>query len=226
MQFFYRITTSYGLAIIMLTLIVRAVTFPLTIKGMRIQAKAMAEQQKIKPQIEELNKKYKDNPGLKNKKLMELYKQHGINPLAPLRGCLPMLFQMPIFFALYILLMQSIELKGQEFLWIADLAAPDKLFTFDFTLPIIGSNFNLLPILMGMSQFITSKISMAKTSGDPMQRQFAIMFPLFFMLILYNFPSGLVLYWLISNMLQVGLQLLVNKNVKEHMSETSATAKT
>ncbi len=219
MQVFYDITANYGWAIIMLTLLVRVLAYPLTIKGMRIQAKSMAEQRRIRPLIDELNKKYKDNPALKNKKLMELYKEHGINPLAPLRGCLPMLLQMPIFFALYILLMQSMELKGESFLWIADLSGPDKLLTFDFSLPIVGSHLNLLPILMGASQYFISRLSATGGTADPMQRQMAIIFPLFFMFILYNFPSGLILYWLVSNALQVGQQLVVNKHVKEHLSE-------
>ncbi len=218
MQFFYNITLNYGWAIIFLTVLVRIVTYPLTIKSMRIQAKSMAEQQRIKPLIDELNKKYKDNPALRNKKLMELYKEHGINPLAPLRGCLPLLLQMPIFFALYILLMQAIELKEQSFLWIKDLSAPDRLFSFHTSIPLIGSYFNLLPILMGLSQVLISKISTVTAVTDPLQRQMMILMPLFFMIILYNLPSGLVLYWLVSNILQVGQQLIVNKHIKEHLS--------
>lgn len=225
MQAFYKITLNYGWSIILLTIVVRVVTYPLTIKGMRIQAKAMAEQQRIRPLIEALNQKYKDNPALKNKKLMELYKEHGINPLAPLRGCLPMLIQMPIFFALYILLIQAIELKGQSFLWITDLSGPDKLLTFNFSIPFLGSNLNLLPILMGISQFLISKISSPGGAVDPMQRQMALLFPIFFTVLLYNFPSGLILYWLVSNILQVGQQLIVNKYVKEHLSEQKTGSK-
>ncbi|MCD6386643.1 membrane protein insertase YidC [Candidatus Sumerlaeota bacterium] len=225
MQVFYKLTSNYGWSIILLTIVVRVVAYPLTIKGMRIQAKAMAEQQRIRPLIEALNQKYKDNPALKNKKLMELYKEHGINPLAPLRGCLPMLVQMPIFFALYILLIQAIELKGQSFLWITDLSGPDKLLTFNFSLPFLGSNLNLLPILMGASQFFISKISSPGGAVDPMQRQMALLFPIFFTVLLYNFPAGLILYWLVSNVLQVGQQLIVNKYVKEHLSEQQHKSK-
>lgn len=222
MQFFYYITLNYGWAIILLTLLVRVVTYPLTIKGMRIQAKAMAEQQRIKPLIEALNQKYKDNPALRNKKLMELYKEHGINPLAPLRGCLPLLLQMPIFIALYFLLLEAIELKGQNYLWIKDLSAPDRLFSFGAALPLLGPYFNLLPILMGASQYFISKISFVGGISDPIQKQMAIIFPLVFTVLLYNFPSGLILYWLVSNVLQVGQQLVINKYVKERLSEQPA----
>ena len=204
---------NYGIAIIGLTLLVRIATYPLTHKGMKLQAKAMAEQAKLRPLIDELNKKYKDNPQLKNKKMMELYKEHGINPLGFLRGCLPLLIQMPIFISLYFLLSESFELRGAGFLWIKDLSSPDKLFKFGTTLPFLGEYLNLLPILMGTSQIIVSRYSSA-ASADPSQKTMMYFFPLFFMFIVYNLSSGLVLYWLVSNVLQAGQQFIINRHMK------------
>jgi YidC/Oxa1 family membrane protein insertase len=181
---------------------------------MKLQAKAMAEQAKIRPYIEEINEKYKDNPQMKNKKIMELYKEHGINPLGFLRGCLPLLIQMPIFISLYFLLSETFELKGETFLWIRDLSGPDKLVTFGMTLPVIGRYLNLLPILMGVSQIFVSKYS-SSAAADPSQKTMMYFFPIFFMFIVYNLSSGLVLYWLISNILQSGQQMIINKHMKQ-----------
>jgi len=205
---------NYGGAIIGLTILVRIVTYPLTHKGMKLQAKAMAEQAKLRPYIEEINEKYKNNPQMKNKKVMDLYKEHGINPLGFLRGCLPLLIQMPIFISLYFLLSETFELKGEKFLWIRDLSAPDKLVTFGMSFPVIGRYLNLLPILMGVSQIFVSKYS-SSTSADPNQKTMMYFFPIFFMFIVYNLSSGLVLYWLVSNILQAGQQMIINKHMKQ-----------
>lgn len=212
-----RLVHNYGLAIIGLTIVVRILTYPLTHKGMKLQAKAMAEQAKIRPYIEELNEKYKDNPTLKNKKLMELYKEHGINPLGFVRGCLPLLVQMPIFISLYFLLSESFELSGAGFLWIRDLSSQDKLFTFGSAIPLLGEYFNLLPVLMGASQIIVSRFT-TTASADPNQRSMMYFFPIFFMFIVYKLSSGLVLYWLVSNILQAGQQLIINKHMKKEQA--------
>ncbi|OQB23163.1 MAG: Membrane protein insertase YidC [candidate division BRC1 bacterium ADurb.Bin183] len=214
LQWLFGILKNYGLAIIGMTVLVRIITFFPTHKGMKIQAKAMAEQAKIRPFLEEINAKYKDNPQLKNKKIMELYKEHGINPFGFVRGCLPFMLQMPIFIALIFLLSESPELRGAGFLWIKDLAAPDRLFAFGTTLPLLGTHLNLLPFLMGGSQILVSVLSSTPT-GDPNQKMMMYFFPLFFMMILYNWSSGLVLYWLVSNIIQAGQQLFINKHIKK-----------
>jgi YidC/Oxa1 family membrane protein insertase len=208
------IVHNYGIAIICLTILVRVCAYPLTHKGMKLQAKAMAEQAKIRPYIDELNKKYADNPQLKNKKLMELYKEHGINPLGFLRGCLPMMIQMPIFISLYFLLSESFELRGATFLWITDLSSPDRLFAFGSTLPVLGEYFNLLPILMGVSQLLVSKFT-STASADPNQKNIMYLMPIMFIFILYNMSSGLILYWLVSNLLQAGQQFIINRHMKK-----------
>ena len=204
---------NYGMAIILLTVLVRLVTHPLTHKGIKLQAKTMEEQAKIRPYMEEINKKYKDNPQKKNQETMKLYKEHGINPLGFMRGCLPMLLQIPIFFALYYVLLQSIDLKGQSFLWIADLSKPDALYTFkNFSLPLMGPHLNLLPILMAASQIVVSKFTMPQT-GDAMQKQMMYFMPVFLLVILYNFSSGLILYWLVSNVWQSAHQIIAKRMI-------------
>lgn len=211
---------NFGLSIIGLTILVRVATYPLTHKGMKLQAKAMAEQAKVRPYIQEINEKYANNPQLKNKKMMELYKEHGINPLGFLRGCLPLFIQMPIFISLYFLLSESFELRGAGFLWIKDLSSPDQLFKFSISLPFLGNYLNLLPILMGASQIIVSRFT-SSASADPSQKTMMYFFPLFFTVIVYNLSSGLVLYWLTSNILQAGQQFIINKHMKKEQSETA-----
>jgi YidC/Oxa1 family membrane protein insertase len=214
------LTGNYGLAIVILTFLIRLVMHPLAHKGMKMQAKTMAEMQKIKPYLDEVNKKYADNAAKRNEETMRTYREHGISPLAPLRGCLPMLVQLPIFFALYSLLNQSIDLRGASFLWIADLSQPDKLvdltkYGMDFYMPLVGwhvNAVNLLPLLMGASQFIMSKVT-PTPSRDPSQKQMMLMFSLFFPIMLYTFPSGLFIYWLINNVWQSIHQLVANRAV-------------
>ncbi len=223
LQYLNLMLHNYGLAIITMTILTRVAMHPLTHKGMKIQAKSMAEQQKIKPYVDEIMKKYKDNPQKRNQETMKLYKQHGINPFGMLRGCFPMMLQMPIFFALYRLLSQAIDLRQQGFLWIKDLSGPDALLKFDFSLPLLGPYLNILPLIMGLSQYMVSRFSTTNIK-DPTQRQMVVMMPIVFTFILYNLPSGLVLYWLVSNIWQSVHQLIANKLVKkEKASPISAT---
>jgi len=221
LDWLHGLLNNYGVSIIGLTIIVRIITLFPTYKGMKIQAKAMAEQAKIRPLIETLNEKYKDNPQLKNKKLMELYKEHGINPLGFLRGCLPLLLQMPIFIALYFLLSESSELRGAGFLWIKDLAAPDHLVSFGTPLPLLGLYLNFLPILMGISQVFVSMFS-STAVADPNQKMMTYFFPIFFTFILYNLSSGLILYWLVSNILQAAQQFYINRHMKKEQAAQGA----
>lgn len=232
LSFLHSLVGGYGLAIVILTILIRIVTHPLAHKGMKMQAKTMAEMQKIKPLLDEVTKKYKSDPGKRNQETMKLYKEHGISPLAPLRGCLPMLIQIPIFFALYSLLNQAIDLRGASFLWIEDLSGPDKLvdltqYGLGFSIPIVGwrvTSVNLLPILMGVSQHFMSKLTPTPTR-DPSQKQMMMMFAIFFPVLLYNFPSGLFIYWLINNVWQSTHQLIANRIVRKAPEGKAATAK-
>jgi YidC/Oxa1 family membrane protein insertase len=170
----------------------------------------MKEMQVLQPKIEALRKAYKDNPQKLNKEIMELYREHKVNPLG---GCLPLLLQMPIFFALYQTLMRSVALKGANFLWIKDLSEPDRLFTLPVSLPVLGNEINILPLIMTVGMFIQQKASLVSTSKEVagQQRMMLVIMPLMFGLIFYHMPAGLVLYWLINSMLMLVYQLRINR---------------
>jgi YidC/Oxa1 family membrane protein insertase len=203
--FFYSLVHNWGWAIIILSIAVYFLLFPLSIKQMR----SMKEMQLLQPKIEALRKELKDNPQRLNKEIMELYKEHKVNPLG---GCLPLLLQMPIFFALYQALIRSVALRGAHFLWIKDLSAPDKLFVFKNSIPLFGNQVNVLPILMAIGMFVQQKISMAKATGEAAQQQqmMSIIMPIMFGIIFYQMPSGLVLYWFVNSMLMLSYQFRIN----------------
>lgn len=195
--FFYNLTKSWGWAIVMLSLAIYIILFPLTLKQMR----SVKEMQVLQPKVEALRQTYKDNPQRLNKEIMELYREHKANPLG---GCLPLLLQMPIFFALYQALMRSVALKGARFLWIKDLSKPDQLFPLPFPAPF--DHFNILPILMTIGMFIQQKISAVSSTSSAAAEQQKIMtffMPILFGFIFYNMPSGLVLYWFINSTLML-----------------------
>ena len=203
--FFFTLVHNWGWAIIMLSVVVYLVLFPLTLKQMR----SMKEMQLLQPKIENLRKELKDNPQKLNKEIMELYKEHKVNPLG---GCLPLLLQMPIFFALYQALIRSVALRGARFLWIKDLSAPDQLYVFKNTIPFLGNQVNILPILMAIGMFVQQKISTAKTTGEAAQQQkmMSIIMPIMFGVIFYQMPSGLVLYWFVNSALMLTYQFRIN----------------
>ncbi|MCM8782241.1 MAG: membrane protein insertase YidC [Candidatus Omnitrophica bacterium] len=200
LEFLYRLVKNWGLAIVFLSLLIYFLLYPFTLKQMR----SMKEMQALQPRIEELRKVYKDNPQKLNKEIMELYRAHKVNPFG---GCLPLILQLPIFFALYQVLMRAVALKGAPFLWIKDLSEPDRLMIFKnlpSTFPIMGNEFNLLPILMSMIMFLQQKSTLATSPSSGSQEQQKIMmviFPLLFGIMFYRMPSGLVLYWLINSSL-------------------------
>ena len=172
----------------------------------------MRKIQDIQPHIEKLRSVHKDNPQKLNKEMAELYKQYNVNPFG---GCLPLLIQMPIFIALYQGLIRSVELKGAHFLWIKDLSLPDYIGT-PITLPLIGNNIHLLPLLMVVAMFFQQYISTKNSqsaSKEQMQQQkiMLIFFPIFFGFLFYNFPSGLVLYWLTNTVLMVVEHSIIRK---------------
>jgi YidC/Oxa1 family membrane protein insertase len=214
LNWLYAHTHSYGVSIILLTIIMRLLTQPLTHIGMMSQARVMAEQQRIKPLIDAINEKYKDDPQKKSAEVWKTYREHGVNPLGAMKGCIWMLVQIPIFIALYKLLLYAIDLRGEGFLWIKDLTAPDALFTLPFSLPFLGNKFNILPIVMGLSQVFAQRLQTANIQ-DPNQKMMATVMPIMFIFIMYNFASGLSLYWFVSNLWQIAFQILVNKRVKE-----------
>jgi YidC/Oxa1 family membrane protein insertase len=206
LRFFYRYLHNYGVAIILLTIIIKILFWPLTHKSY----KSMKEMQKLQPRMAKLREKYKGNKEQLNKELMGLYKTYKVNPMG---GCLPMIIQIPVFFALFRILGNSIELRQAPFvLWINDLSAPDRLFHFAFSIPFMSPPFGIpiLTLLMGASMFLQQKMS--PTPGDPTQAKVMMFLPIIFTFMFINFPSGLVLYWLVNNLLSIGQQYRINKS--------------
>jgi YidC/Oxa1 family membrane protein insertase len=220
LNWFHDLTGNYGVAIILVVLVMRLLTQPLTHLGIKSQAQMMVQQQRLKPFIDAVNQKHKDDPQKRNAEVWKVYREHGVNPLGTLKGCLWMLVQLPIFYALYRLLSGAIDLRGAGFLWIDDLTAEDALFTLPFYIPFLGhktigiTHVNLLPILMGVSQVLAQRLQ-TTTIEDPTQKQMMMMMPIMFIFLLYRFPAGLSLYWFVSNLWQIAFQGFVNKRVKE-----------
>ena len=201
MHWFYRFTGNYGIAIILLTVITKVLFFPLTIKSMT----SMKAMQALQPQINALRSKYKSDPQRLQQETMTLYRANKVNPLG---GCLPMVVQIPIFYALYVSLSVSVELQNQPFicfgrafgvdLWICDLASQDPTY--------------VLPLLMGASMFVQQK--MTPVMGDPRQAKMMLLMPVVFTFMFLNLPSGLVLYWTLSNVLQIAQQKYMEQRGK------------
>ncbi|MDD5729949.1 MAG: membrane protein insertase YidC [Candidatus Omnitrophica bacterium] len=202
-EFLHRLVHSWGITIILLSIFIYLLLYPLSVKQMR----SMKEMQLIQPEIEKLRKLYKDNPQRLNKETIELYRKHKVNPFS---GCLPLILQIPIFFALYQALIRSIALKGAHFLWIKDLSEADRLITLPVSLPLIGNEINILPILMALGMFVQQKITAAPTTDSntaDQQKLMLIILPIVFGFVFYHMPSGLVLYWFINSSLMLAYQL-------------------
>ncbi|MFC1467206.1 membrane protein insertase YidC [Verrucomicrobiota bacterium] len=189
---------NYGVAIILLTLIVRGIFWPLTHKS----TESMKRMSEIQPKVKELQAKYANNPQVMQQETMKLYKENKVNPAA---GCLPMFIQIPVFFALYTVLRSAIELRFSEFLWIADLSEPENLFA--GMIPFVGS-LNILPLLMTATMVLQQH--MTPSSADPQQKQMMTIMPLMMLFIFYTMPSGLTLYWTTSNVVMI-VQLLFRR---------------
>jgi YidC/Oxa1 family membrane protein insertase len=205
LRFFNGYVHNYGIAIIILTVLIKIIFWPLTHKSY----KSMKEMQKLQPLMAKIREKYKGNREQMNKELMGLYRTYKVNPMG---GCLPMLIQIPVFFALFRILGNSIELRHAPFfLWINDLSAPDRLFRFSFEVPFMSPPYGIpvLTLLMGASMFIQQK--MTPTPGDPTQAKIMLLLPIIFTVMFINFPSGLVLYWLVNNILSIGQQYRIIK---------------
>ncbi|HVY56072.1 MAG TPA: membrane protein insertase YidC, partial [Thermodesulfobacteriota bacterium] len=202
---------NYGISIIVITLIMRLIFLPLTVRSMVSMKRMQVKMEQIKPKIDALKEKFKDDKTKQNSELMKLYSSHGINPLSSLGGCLPLLIQLPVFIALYDVLLHSIDLRQSSFLWINDLSEPEHL----FNIPGIGIPFRILPLVMGVSWFISQKMTpMTPTAGNEnMQMQMKMMqfMPIIFTVMFWGLPSGLILYWTVSNMLSIGQQVYVNR---------------
>jgi YidC/Oxa1 family membrane protein insertase len=204
LHFFHRFTGSYGIDIILLTLILKLLMAPLTHKSFV----SMKQMQKLQPQMERLKEKLGNDKEKLNKEIMELYRRNGVNPLG---GCLPMVLQFPVFIGLYNALSTPIELRHAPFLWIKDLSRPDWQ-----SLPFSVGDWHLgvpvLTILMGASMFLQQW--MTPTAGDPNQRKMMLMMPLIFTFMFVSFPAGLTVYWLVNNILTIGQQYWISRRDK------------
>jgi YidC/Oxa1 family membrane protein insertase len=212
LQLFYKVTPNWGVAIILVTIVVKVVTFPLTQKSY----KSTSRMQSLGPKLEELKKKYKDNPAKMNQEMAGIYKKEGINPMS---GCLPMLLQIPIFFAMYGLFSNHFDLRGAAFLppWITDLSAPDSVWNFaPVKIPILGwSDLRLLPILFVGTQLLSSKMMQTpSTASNTQMKMMTYGIPIVFFFVLYDVPSGLLVYWIVMNILTVVQQFVISKKKK------------
>ncbi len=205
MNFIYEFIPNYGIAIIMLTVFTKLILWPLGTKSYR----SMNEMKKIQPLMTEIREKYKGDKKKMNEEMMSLYKVYKINPMG---GCLPMIVQIPVFFALYRMLYEAIELRHAPFFgWINDLSAPDRLFNFGFSIPFMEPPYGIpvLTIIMGGTMFLQQKMS--PPPGDPAQAKMMMFLPIIFTVIFINFSSGLVLYWLVNNILSIAQQHYISK---------------
>ena len=195
---------NWGWAIVGLTALIRMILYPLTYKGMM----SMQKMKQLTPKLKELKEKYKKDPQRLNAATMDMYKKHGANPLG---GCLPMLLQIPVFYAIYRLLLNSVELQGAPWiLWVHDLSRMDPYY--------------ILPLLMGASMFLQQHLTPTNFT-DPMQEKVMKYLPVIFTFFFITFPSGLVLYWFVNNLFSIAQQFVVNQQFKNMQDAEKAIAK-
>jgi len=200
LKWFYKFTHNYGIAIIVLTFIIKILFWPLTHQSY----KSMKDMQRLQPQIAKIRQRYKNDKVRMNQEIMNLYRTYKVNPMG---GCLPIILQIPVFFALYYVLIYAIELRHAPFItyfpftkkiWLADLSAKDPYY--------------ITPILMGVSMVAQQKLT--PSSVNPTQEKLMLFMPIFFTIIFLNFPSGLVIYWLVNNVLSIIQQVYINRRFK------------
>ena len=189
LKFFYGYIGNYGFSIILLTICIKLIFWPLTQKSY----KSMKGMQKLQPQMQKMREKYSNDKQRLNQEMMSFYKENKVNPLG---GCLPMLIQIPVFFALYQVLLGAIELRHAPFIfWIADLSVKDPYY--------------ITPLIMGATMFVQQK--MTPTNMDPTQAKIMLMMPVVFTFMFLNFPAGLVVYWMVNNLLTILQQYLIKR---------------
>lgn len=207
LNFFYRLIPDYGASILLLTLLSRLVTIPLTHKSQ----KSMSAMKDLQPKMNEIRAKYKAEPAKMNAEIMKLYKKHGVSPLGA--GCLPMLLQMPVFISLFVSLRRAVELRGTQtalFPWVTDLSRPDAIFGLPVNIPMYGSQVCVFPIVMAVATFFQNKM----TIKDPNQKMMVYFMPIFFLALFNSFPAGLNLYWTFSTIIGIVQQLIVERMKK------------
>ncbi|MBC8467038.1 MAG: membrane protein insertase YidC [Candidatus Marinimicrobia bacterium] len=198
---------NYGYILIIFAFAVKILVYPLTKKSYQ----STAAMQKIQPELAALKEKYKNNAQKLNQATMQMYKEKGVNPLG---GCLPMLLQMPLLFALFVVFRTTIELRAEPFIfWIKDLSAPDAVYTLPFSIPIYGEHVAILPVLMVVSMFIQQRMMSGGAAQQPQQKTMQYFMTGFFFLMFNSFPSGLNLYYTLFNVLTIAQQMLIPPEV-------------
>lgn len=205
----HSIVPSWGWSIVIMTICIKLLFWPLTAKASRSQ-KRMS---KIQGPMAELKEKYKDNPQKMQQETLKLFKEYQVNPVA---GCLPMLIQMPIFLGLFYMLRTASELRHEPFLWVSDLSMPDTL------MEVGGFPINILPMIMGVTMFLQMGMMPVSPTADPMQQKIFKFLPFIFLVFLYNFSSGLVLYWTVQNILTIVQQKIINSRPDEPLKPVAA----
>jgi YidC/Oxa1 family membrane protein insertase len=221
LSIFYKIIPNYGIGIILVTFLLKAILYPLTKKSMDSTAKMSA----LGPKMEEIKTKYPNNPQKQNELMADLYKKEKINPMG---GCLPMLIQFPILIAFFGLLNKHFELRGAMFIpgWIPDLSQPDTVFTFGFNIPFLGNQLHLLPIIYTVSMIYSMKITQNSSTGGSSAGMMKFMtygMPIIFFFMLYNSPSGLMLYWTVMNAISIVQQIITNSKQKKQKEAEKKT---
>ncbi len=225
MNAFFIVFHDYGIAIVLITVILRLVTFPLTQSSM----KSMSKMRDLQPKLQAVQEKYKNNPQMLQAKMIELYREEGVNPLSSLGGCIPMLLQMPIMIAVYNVVSKAVELRGKSTVlvpWVKDLSQKEALINLPFTIPVpFTSGYDtiaLLPLIMAVLMFVQTKMSMkGANSNDPNQMMMLYMMPVMMFFMFYNMPAGLTVYFTFSSILQIVQQYFVDRaNAKKSSSVT------
>ncbi len=208
----HRVIPNYGISIIVLTIIIKAILFPLTRKSQV----SMFRMQQLQPMIHQLKEKYKHDKQRMGKEQMLLFKKYGVNPMS---GCLPMLLQLPVFFALFRTLQLSFEMRQASFMfWITDLSRPDTLMLLPFSIPFLGNALNILPLIMTGASFAQMKVTPKAPAADPQaqaQQKMMSFMPIMFAFILYHMPSGLTVYWTTSTIFSIIEGIVIRKTIKK-----------
>lgn len=216
MRWMHDISGNWGIAIILLTLVIRTVLWPLQSKAQY----SMKRMGLLAPKMKELQEKFKDDPQRQQVEVMKMYKDYGVNPVG---GCFPMLLQIPIFFGFYSVLQYAAELRGQGFLWVKDLSVSDTIYTFNFpfSLPLMGTDFDLnpLPLIMGVTMILQMKLTPQPATVDKSQKMMMSIMPFFFLFISYNFAAALSLYWSTQNLYAIFQTRIMKLYMKDPVLE-------
>lgn len=220
MEIIYKIIPNWGVAIIIMTILLKLAMYPLTKKS----SISTLKMQELQPKMAEIQEKYKDKPEKLNVELAKFYQEAGYNPLT---GCLPILLQLPLVIAMFNLFNNYFEFRGAMFIpgWIPDLSVGDSVYTLGFNIPLLGNQIRLLPVVYLVSQLLYSKITQAGNGSAAQMKMMMLIMPIMFFFMFYNAPAGLILYWTISNLLQLVQQVYINKVMHEKKAELAAKKK-